>query len=147
MPGPRDRNKGSWCPSERDWALARELASAREGSRDKSAWALLARMEGNGTGDSSCVWASPIFGNVRDFLSDSVTKILRLRAWARRPPYCPDLPSMSEFYSLWLGPPNSTSLPWCMTRSTMAAASLSSANTVPHLPNSRFVVKMTLLLS
>ena len=63
------------------------------------------------------------------------------------PPYCPDLPSMSEFSSLWLGPPNSTSLPWCTTRSTMAAASLSSANTVPHLPNSTFVVKMTLLLS
>ena len=54
MPGPRDRNKGSWHPSERDWVLARELASAREGSRDKAAWALLlARMEGNGTGDAS----------------------------------------------------------------------------------------------
>lgn len=46
---------------------------------------------------------------------------------------------------LWLGPPNSTSLPWCTTRSTMAAASLSSAKTVPHLLNSTLVVNITFL--
>ena len=44
MPGPRDRNKGSWHPSERDWALARELASAREARRGTAAWVLLTRM-------------------------------------------------------------------------------------------------------
>ena len=44
MPGPRDRNKGSWHPSERDWALARELASAREARRGTTAWVLLTRM-------------------------------------------------------------------------------------------------------
>ena len=59
----------------------------------------------------------------------------------------PPFPSIRESSSLWLGPPNSTSLPWCTTRSTIAAASLSSANTVPHLLNSTFVVNTTLLLS
>ena len=54
---------------------------------------------------------------------------------------------MRDSSSLWLGPPNSTSLPWCTTRSTMAAASLSSAKTVPHLLNSTLVVNITLLLS
>ena len=44
MPGPRDRNKRSWHPSERDWALARELASAREARRSTAAWVLLTRM-------------------------------------------------------------------------------------------------------
>lgn len=52
---------------------------------------------------------------------------------------------MRDSSSLWLGPPNSTSLPWCTTRSTMAAASLSSAKTVPHLLNSTLVVNITLL--
>ena len=58
--------------------------------------------------------------------------------------HSPPFPSISEFSSLWLGPPNSTSLPWCTTLSTMAAASLSSANTVPHLENSTLVVNTTL---
>ena len=53
MPGPSDGNKRSWHPSESDWALARELASAREGGRDKVAWALLAQIEGSGSGDAS----------------------------------------------------------------------------------------------
>lgn len=53
---------------------------------------------------------------------------------------------MRDSSSLWLGPPNSTSPPWCTTRSTMAVASLSSAKTVPHLPNSTLAVNTTLLL-
>ena len=52
MPGPRDRNKGSWHPSERDWALARELASAREARRGTTAWVLLTRMPAD-MGDAS----------------------------------------------------------------------------------------------
>lgn len=54
---------------------------------------------------------------------------------------------MRDSSSLWLGPPNSTGLPWRTTRSTMAAVSLSSAKTVPHLLNSTLVVNITLLLS
>ena len=46
-----------------------------------------------------------------------------------------------------LGPVNSMSRPWWTMRSMIAAASLSSAKIVPHLPNSMFVVKMTLLRS
>ena len=94
-----------------------------------------------------CVCASPDSANVHENLSAFVTNVLRLRALARRRTYLPDFPSMREFSSRWLGPPNSTSLPWCTTRSTMAAASLSSANTVPHLLNSTLVVNTTLLLS
>ena len=63
------------------------------------------------------------------------------------PPYLPDFPSIRLSSSLWLGPPNSTSLPWCTTRSTIAAASLSSAKTVPYLPDPTLMVNMTLLLS
>ena len=47
---------------------------------------------------------------------------------------------------LWLGPPNPASLPWRATRPAIAAASLSSAKTVPHLPDSTLVVNITLLL-
>lgn len=54
--------------------------------------------------------------------------------------YSRDLPSISAFSILLLAPPNSTSLPWCMMRSMMAEASLSSPNTTPHLLNSIFVV-------
>ena len=96
---------------------------------------------------AGCVCASPDSANVHENLSAFVTNVLRLRALARRRTYLPDFPSMREFSSRWLGPPNSTSLPWCTTRSTMAAASLSSANTVPHLLNSTLVVNTTLLLS
>ena len=63
------------------------------------------------------------------------------------PPYLPDFPSIRLSSSLWLGPPNSTSLPWCTTRSTIAAASLSSAKTVPYLPDSTLAADMALLLS
>lgn len=49
--------------------------------------------------------------------------------------------------SLWLEPPNSTSLPWRAMRSTIAAASLSSAKTVPHLPDPTLAADMTLPLS
>jgi hypothetical protein len=52
MPNSRDENKRSWHPSERDWALAREFASAREEDRDTVAWALLARMAGSEAGDA-----------------------------------------------------------------------------------------------
>ncbi len=41
----------------------------------------------------------------------------------------------------------SLSRPWCTMRSMIAAASLSSAKTVPHLLNSMFVVNMMLRLS
>ena len=44
------------------------------------------------------------------------------------------------------GPVNSMSRPWWTMRSMIAAASLSSAKTVPHLLNSMFVVKMMLRL-
>lgn len=54
MPGPRDRNKESWHPSERDWALARELASAQEEDHDAVASALLALTTRGGSGDASC---------------------------------------------------------------------------------------------
>ena len=86
------------------------------------------------------------FRNRARELSGSVTKVFRLSS-RPRPLYLPDLPSMRLSSSLWLGPPNSTSLPWCTMRSTIAAASLSSANTVPHLENSTLVVNSTLLLS
>lgn len=49
-------------------------------------------------------------------------------------------PSMSESVTRRLSPLNSTSLPWCTILSTSADASLSSANTVPHFPNSMLVV-------
>ena len=47
----------------------------------------------------------------------------------------------------WLGPVNSMSRSWWTMRSMIAAASLSSAKTVPHLLNSMFVVRMMLRLS
>ena len=53
---------------------------------------------------------------------------------------------MSDSPGRWLGLPNPASPPWRATRSTMAAASLSSAKTVPHLPDSTLVVNITLLL-
>ena len=53
MPGPWDKDKESWRPSERDWALARELASALERDHDTVASALLALMTSNGSGDAS----------------------------------------------------------------------------------------------
>ena len=49
-------------------------------------------------------------------------------------------PSMSESVTRRLSPLNSTSLPWWTILSTSADASLSSANTVPHFPNSMLVV-------
>ena len=54
MPGLWDKDKESWRPSERDWALARELASAREKDHDAVASALLALMTRDGSGDASC---------------------------------------------------------------------------------------------
>ena len=41
---------------------------------------------------------------------------------------------MSAWSMRWLVPSDSTSLPWWTTRSIIAAASLSSPRTVPHLP-------------
>ena len=38
-------------------------------------------------------------------------------------------------------------LPWCTMRSMTAAAMSPSPNTPPHLPDSRFEVKMTLRVS
>ena len=54
MPGLRDRDKESWRPSERDWALERELASVQEEDHDAVAPALLALVTSNGSGDASC---------------------------------------------------------------------------------------------
>ena len=53
MPGPWDKDKESWRPSERDWALARELASAQEEDHDAVASALLALVTSDGSGDAS----------------------------------------------------------------------------------------------
>lgn len=89
----------------------------------------------------------PDFRFEHRFLSGSGTKLFRVSSRARRRLYLPDFPSMRDSSSLWLGPPNSTSLPWRTTRSTMAAASLPSAKTVPHLPNSTLAVNITLPLS
>jgi len=44
MPGPRDRNKGSWCPSERDWALAARARLRAGGTARTAAMVLLTRM-------------------------------------------------------------------------------------------------------
>ena len=57
------------------------------------------------------------------------------------------LPNMRAWLMRWLCPVNSMSRPWWTMRSMIAAASLSSARIVPHLPNSMFVVRMMLLLS
>ena len=43
--------------------------------------------------------------------------------------------------------PDSRSRPWCTMRSPVAAASLSSAKTVPHVPDSMFAAEMMLRLS
>lgn len=57
------------------------------------------------------------------------------------------LPNMraSPAWRLW--PADSRSRPWCTMRSPVAAASLSSAKTVPHVPDSMFVAEMMLRLS
>ena len=57
------------------------------------------------------------------------------------------LPNMRASLTRRLWPVNSRSRPWCTMRSMIAAASLSSAKTVPHLLNSMFVVNMMLRLS
>ena len=54
---------------------------------------------------------------------------------------------INAFSILRFGPVNVMSLPWCTTRSMVAAASLSSPRTVPHLENSMFVVKTRLRVS
>ena len=57
------------------------------------------------------------------------------------------LPNRRASLTRRLWPVNSRSRPWCTMRSMIAAASLSSAKTVPHLLNSMFVVNMMLRLS
>lgn len=57
------------------------------------------------------------------------------------------LPNMRASPARRLWPADSRSRPWCMMRSPVAAASLSSAKTVPHLPDSMFVAEMMLRLS
>ena len=57
------------------------------------------------------------------------------------------LPNMRASLTRRLWPVNSRSRPWWTMRSMIAAASLSSAKTVPHLLNSMFVVNMMLRLS
>ena len=57
------------------------------------------------------------------------------------------LPNMRASLTRRLWPVNSRSRPWCTMRSMIAAASLSSAKTVPHLLNSMFVVNTMLRLS
>ena len=55
------------------------------------------------------------------------------------------LPNMRASLTRRLWPVNSRSRPWCTMRSMIAAASLSSAKTVPHLLNSMFVVNMMIV--
>ncbi|KFJ00627.1 hypothetical protein BPORC_1393 [Bifidobacterium porcinum] len=57
------------------------------------------------------------------------------------------LPNMRASPARRLWPADSRSRPWCTMRSPVAAASLSSAKTVPHLPDSMFVADMMLRLS
>lgn len=57
------------------------------------------------------------------------------------------LPNMRASLTRRLWPTDSRSRPWCTMRSPVAAASLSSAKTVPHLPDSMFVAEMMLRLS
>ena len=57
------------------------------------------------------------------------------------------LPNMRASLTRRLWPVNSRSRPWCTMRSMIAAASLSSAKTVPHSPDSMFVVNTMLRLS
>ena len=120
-------------------------AGARRGWAATAGGAL--RSLGATGGVDACVWSSHSFGNGHGKLSGLGTQLFRVWSRARRRRYLPDFPSMRDSSSLRLGPPNSTSLPWCTTRSTIAAASLSSAKTVPHLLNSTFVVNTMLLLS
>lgn len=57
------------------------------------------------------------------------------------------LPNMRASLTRRLRPADSRSRPWCTMRSPVAAASLSSAKTVPHVPDSMFVAEMMLRLS
>ena len=57
------------------------------------------------------------------------------------------LPNMRASLTRRLWPVHSRSRPWCTMRSPVAAASLSSAKTVPHVPDSMFVAEMMLRLS
>ena len=57
------------------------------------------------------------------------------------------LPNMRASLTRRLWPVSSRSRPWRTMRSMIAAASSSSAKTVPYLPNSMFVVNTTLRLS
>ena len=66
MPGPWDKDKESWRPSERDWALARELASAQEEDHDAVASALLALVTSDGSG---CVESIALEQKSHQFLS------------------------------------------------------------------------------
>jgi hypothetical protein len=74
-------------------------------------------------------------------------RLLRVSSRARRRPCLPDFPGMRLSPGLWLGPPDSTSLPWRATRSTIAAAGLSSARTVPHRPDPTLVADVAPLPS
>ena len=82
-----------------------------------------------------------------DFFRVRARNFFGFRHGPARPSYLPDFPSIRLSSSQWLGPPNSTSLLWRLTRSTIAAASLSSAKTVPYLPDSTLAADMALLLS
>ena len=57
------------------------------------------------------------------------------------------LPNMRASPARRLWPADSRSRLWCTMRSPVAAASLSSAKTVPHVPDSMFVAEMMLRLS
>ena len=103
-------------------------------SRFRNAPALVSYAGLNSSVSQSCVLSSSRRQNRRyDFDTFGVSRA-DLFFYSR------DLPSISAFSILLLAPPNSTSLPWCMMRSMMAEASLSSPNTTPHLLNSIFVV-------
>ena len=59
----------------------------------------------------------------------------------------PSFPPMRELPGRWPGPPDPAGLPWRTARPTIAAASLSSADTAPQRLNSTLVVNTMLLLS
>jgi len=125
--------KGIDVTSAADLVFEAGEFSRFKSARSFAAWLGLTPSE-HSSGESVCVLSSSRRQNRRyDFDTFGVSRA-DLFFYSR------DLPSISAFSILLLAPPNSTSLPWCMMRSMMAEASLSSPNTTPHLLNSIFVV-------
>ena len=107
-------------------------ASPGEGGTPKSAWYPTA---GARSSRSMCISSSRCFVFSHVFFSG-------LGSCMHFPYFsgCAEvfLPNMRASLTRRLWPVNSRSRPWCTMRSMIAAASLSSAKTVPHLLNSVF---------